>query len=93
MVIGSREEGEVKMYASSGSMTDDAEYYASLPAGHPVGWADALGNNIRLFYDAVKKGTYDNPKQEYATFADAAYIMRIVDACLESSNKNVWVTV
>ena len=43
--------GVTKVYASAGAMTDDANDYAGLPGGHPAGWADALKNNIKLFYD------------------------------------------
>lgn len=93
LFIGEREKGVTKTFAASGQMTDDADYYASLPGGHPVGWADALHNNFRLFYDAVKKGTYKNEKQEFATIADASYIMKIVEACLKSNECNSWVDV
>lgn len=93
ILIGDREAGVVKMFSSSGDMTDDANKYAALPGGHPVGWADALCNNIGLFYEAIKNGTYKNEKQEYATFQDAAYIMKVVDACMRSSEENKWINV
>ncbi len=57
-----------------------------------MGWADALANNIGLFYAAVLNGTACDERQEYATFADARDIMKLVDACLESDKKEGWVS-
>ncbi|MDO4321394.1 MAG: Gfo/Idh/MocA family oxidoreductase [Lachnospiraceae bacterium] len=93
LIIGNRENGVAKVYAASGGMTQDANAYATLPGGHPAGWADALRNNIRLFYNAIQNDTYQQPDQEYATFEDAAYIMKIVEACLKSNQLNRWVSV
>lgn len=93
LVVGDREHGETKLYAAAGNMSDDVNYYATLPGGHPAGWADALRNNIRLFYDSIIRKSYQADKQEYATFADAAYIMKIVEACLESNKRNNWVEI
>lgn len=93
MTIGTREYGVTKFYAGTGSMTDDAEFYATTPGGHAAGWAEGVRNNFRLFYNAMKDGSYLNEKQEYATFKDAAYIMKIVDACLKSSEEEKWVEV
>lgn len=92
IMIGDRKAGEIKILSASGANTDDANAYTTLPGGHPVGWADALANNIGLFYTALKNGTALEQKQEYATFASATDIMKLVDACLESDRKGVWVT-
>lgn len=91
LIVGDREHGETKSYAASGEMSGDANFYATLPGGHPVGWSDALYNSMRLFYQAVRNGTFTEPKQEYATFEDAAYVMRIVEACLKSDKEDCWV--
>ncbi len=93
MLVGDRTHGVTKVYASAGAMTDDANDYAGLPGGHPAGWADALKNNIKLFYDAIMTEQWRNDKQEYATFREATYIMRIVEACLKSDKENKWMTV
>lgn len=93
IVIGDREQGETTVYVAAGNMTDDANVFATLPGGHPVGWADALRNNINLFYKAIQKNTYMEEKQEYATFSEATYIMKLVEACLESNQKDRWVHV
>jgi predicted dehydrogenase len=93
MVIGNREYGEIKLYAASGSMTGEANEYATLPGGHPVGWADTLSNNIKQFYKSIFNNSFGEDRQTYATFKDAAYIMRIVDACMESSRLNQWISI
>lgn len=91
--IGDRNVGSIKVLSAAGGNTDDANAYTTLPAGHAVGWADALSNNINLFYTAIKNGTANEEKQEYATFRDAAYIMKIVDACLRSNEEDKWIEV
>lgn len=92
LIIGSREVAETKVYSAQGTLTGAANAYASLPAGHAMAWRDALHNGVSQFYESIRNNTYacGNP---YATFADAYYIMRIVDACLKSSNDKVWVNV
>ncbi|MCC6178915.1 MAG: Gfo/Idh/MocA family oxidoreductase [Chloroflexi bacterium] len=61
-----------------------------LPAGHAEGWADAMLNVIRGFYDQVRIGQ----RQPWvATFEDGLYAARLVDAILESSRSERWVTV
>lgn len=92
IVVGDRKAGEVKILSAAGANTDDANGYTTLPGGHAVGWADALANNIGLFYAAMRNGTACDERQEYATFADARDIMKLVDACLESDKKEGWVS-
>lgn len=63
--------------------------YASLPSGHAVGWADAFRNGMREFYRTVRDGA----PQNYASFADASRIVKIVEACMKSSREGRWVEV
>ena len=67
----------------------DAVRYATLPSGHPLGWADALRSAVREYYNDVKGVSACN----YATFADGDYIERIVEACVKSSREDKWVDV
>jgi predicted dehydrogenase len=54
-----------------------------------VGWADAFTNGFREFYNSIFNNTYsENPT--YSDFENATYIMKIVDACLKSSENNSW---
>jgi predicted dehydrogenase len=61
-----------------------------LPAGHAEGWSDALTNVIRSFYDQIASG---ERAPWVATFDDGLYNARLVDAILESSRAERWVTV
>jgi predicted dehydrogenase len=62
-----------------------------LPAGHAEGWADALANVIRGFYDEVRNPSEHRPW--VATLADGAYGMRLIEAVLASHRSERWVTV
>ena len=46
---------------------------------------------LRMAGQRTRNGTFTEPKQEYATFEDAAYVMRIVEACLKSDKEDCWV--
>lgn len=64
--------------------------YTHLAKGHPEGWNDAQMNTIKAYYDYVRKPD----KQEeppFTTIAEAFYLMRLVEAILESSKKRAWV--
>lgn len=87
--IGARKFGTIEKHAGPEMLQGDAVRYATLPSGHPVGWADALRNGIREFYDSVR----GSEKTNYATFADGDYIVRIVEACLRSDKEKKWVEV
>ena len=88
--IGSREGGLQQVFAAPDAVDASVSRYATLPAGHPVGWADAFTNGFREFYRSLDDGSYRNGKTTYADFADAAYIMRIVDACMRSNAGGRW---
>lgn len=68
----------------------------SLPAGHPEGWAEALRDLLRPFYQAVADGA-DPPtageEAPYPTLTDGARSVAIIDAVLESSRAARWVTI
>ncbi len=88
--IGSREEGVRQVFASPDAVDPSVSRYATLPSGHPVGWADAFTNGFREFYRSLAEGSYLTGKTTYASFADATYIMRIVDACMRSDKSGNW---
>lgn len=90
--IGHRDTPNELLYADSRALTGKARELAFLPAGHPLGWQDALKNAIEAFYTAIRA---EDPSQQptYATFADGAYVMRIIDACLKSNQAGRWMEV
>ena len=70
-------------------MDPEARAYTGLAKGHPEGWNDAFLNNIRGFYRHITLG--ETPR--FATLEDAAHIVRLTEACVESSKTRAWVTV
>lgn len=86
LYIGDREVGRTMIQASAASLHGQGSAYASLPAGHVVGWNDALCNAIGSFYEAVRGKDNDR----YARFADGDYIVKIVEACLLSNQTGCW---
>lgn len=91
--IGNRNTGNMELFAGPQYLTGEAVSYATLPNGHSVGWADAFRNGINSYYKAIDDGSYKNEKQGYATFSEAWYVMKIVEACLESNKINQWVDI
>ena len=91
--IGNRDTGNEEIYVGEQYMTGHARAYASLPNGHPVAWSEAMKNGVEHFYRTIREGTQAEEDKEYATFADAAYIMKLIEACLESDRTGEWVTV
>lgn len=90
--VGHRDRGNEEIYADAKYVSDKVKDFATLPNGHPVGWHDATTNGIRMFYKAVEEKDYYS-KQPFATFEDGYYIMKVIDACLESDKKESWITI
>lgn len=65
--------------------------YASLPAGHPLGYHDAVLNLFKDYYDAVEKG--GKGRELRPTFETGFEEMKILEAVLESHKKRSWVEV
>ncbi len=91
MWIGHRDSYNEQVMRNPNLMPEEARSFTSLAAGHPEGWNDALRNNILCFYRAIIYGRKERP--DFATFEDACYIQKVVEAILESSNKRKWVKV
>ena len=87
--INHRVIGNIVRFAGPDMVTGDAVRYAQLNSGHSVGWADALKNTIGEFYRTIREGADVN----YATFTEADYIVRIVEACLKSAQEGRWIEV
>lgn len=91
--IGRREAGNEELYADGKLLSPEAAPFAGLPAGHAVAWHDALKNAIHVFYRSIMEKTYRNPDQDYVNFEEGRRLMRLVEACVESSRTGVWVSV
>jgi predicted dehydrogenase len=89
LLIRNRLDGTTVKHAGPDTLHGDAKRYATLPCGHPVGWLDALSNGIREYYATVLHGAAPN----FPTFKDGDNIVKIVEACVKSSEEDRWVTV
>ena len=87
--INHRVIGNIVRFAGPDMVTGDAVRYAQLNSGHSVGWADALKNTIGEFYRTIRERADVN----YATFTEADYVVRIVEACLKSAKEGRWIKV
>jgi predicted dehydrogenase len=70
------------------------ESSAQLPAGHPVGWRDALCNLFADFYAHVEaRQNGSTQSTTFATFADGHRTTLLVESILESARSETWVQV
>jgi len=77
-----------------GQLSPYARAFTHLAKGHPEGWNDAMRNNVAAFYQFILEGKQTGKDPcEFATFAEAYYQMRLVDAILRSSKSRAWVQV
>lgn len=92
------EDGTIKeVHRGYPQVTEHAAGYGRLPAGHPEGWFEAMGNLYRAFTKCIRAkedGTFTEDMIDYPTAEDGMEGLAFVEACLESSNNgNVWVDV
>ncbi|MDR0999917.1 MAG: Gfo/Idh/MocA family oxidoreductase [Clostridiales bacterium] len=92
LIIGRRNGGEETIFTSSQYFTGGAKERATLPAGHPVGWADSLKNSIQAFYDGLRSEN-SNCHNALCGFEDALWVMKVADACVRSGRSAKWVDV
>lgn len=86
LLIGDRERGTTCVQASAEALRGEGARYATLPAGHVIGWNDALRGAIGAFYEELR----GESNCRFARFADGDYIVRIVEACLASDRSGTW---
>ena len=71
-------------------LSSDAARLATLPAGHPQGYADCFDGFVADVYDAIATG---EPPDGLPLFADGLRASRITDAVLSSAGEGRWVEV
>lgn len=89
LLLGQRETGTTLVHSAPDTLHGRAKSYATLPGGHVVAWNDALKNAIAQFYEYIRNGG----EKHFADFAQGASVVKLVEACLESSEKNCWIDV
>lgn len=84
-----------EVHRGYGAIGERAGRYGRLPAGHPEGWFEAMGNLYRSFAQCIGakiSGSFNETMIDYPTISDGAEGLAFVEACLDSSrNGNVWV--
>ena len=70
-------------------LTPQARAHTSLAFGHPEGWNDAFKGNIEAFYKYIEGGMQGEPA--FATLEQAAYIVKLTEAVIKSSETKTWI--
>lgn len=72
-------------------LSPEARRYAHLPGGHHEAWTDAFRNAIGDVYAWVRSGApAPLPGGTVATFADATWVAKVIEAMLESNRTQTW---
>jgi predicted dehydrogenase len=72
------------------TLSTEAARLATLPAGHPQGYADCFDGFVRDVYDAVRTGA---PSEGMPLFSDGLRAARLTEAVLASAASAEWVEV
>lgn len=73
------------------AISPEVRPYTALAMGHPEGWNDAFKSNFYAFYRHIAEGKGEVPP--FATLEEAAYIVKLTEAIVESSREKKWITV
>jgi predicted dehydrogenase len=90
--IGWRDRPNETLIKDPALMDATARTYAHYPGGHPEGYPDVVRNLFRNFYRYIAAGL--KPGQDpadFPTFEDGHAEVRIVEAVLESHERQLWV--
>lgn len=91
LCIGRREKENGELFMNRAFVLPSTVPYISTPAGHVMGWPDALRNAISAFYTAIWENTFTRPNQPYATFEDGWRANAFIEACIQSNREQRWV--
>ena len=93
LFIGSREQPNGVLFMNPKYASAAAAPYITTPAGHVMGWTDALRNSVNAFYTSIRNRTYANHNQPYCAFEDGWHTIAFIEACLKSVQENRWVNI
>lgn len=91
MWVGKRGGSNGIVIRNPNTISPEVKPYTSLAMGHPEGWNDAFKGNIYAFYKYLADGR--SGERVFSTLEDAAYVVRLTEAIVESSKKKCWVHV
>lgn len=89
--IGYRDRPNEELIENPSLQDPKSARYATLPAGHPLGYHDAVLNLFRDFYEAVEKG--GQSPSDLPDFHTGLDEMKILEAVVASSESHSWVEV
>ncbi|HQB54440.1 MAG TPA: Gfo/Idh/MocA family oxidoreductase [Sphaerochaeta sp.] len=89
--IGMRDGFQIKHIDDPLQQDECTAGFTTLPAGHPMGYHDALSNLFKEFYHQIKTGL---PLYKgVPTFQEGLNAINLVDAIIASAKEKRWVTV
>lgn len=89
--LGTRGGDNCYIIRDPNAIAPEAKPFTSLAMGHPEGWNDAFKNNIYAFYKQIESGNKEQPV--FATLEQAAYIVKLAEAVVQSSKEKKWVKI
>lgn len=94
MWMGFRDRDNLSIIRDPARLSPQARNYSHLAKGHPEGWNDAFRSSLQSFYQFIAEGRKLGADPcDFATFEDAAYIIRLTKAILASNETRGWVKV
>ena len=92
--IGHRDQANQELVRDPTLLSPAAAALAHYPGGHQEGWPDGLKNLLAEFYAAVAAAGEGRPaERQFASFADAHHVTRVVEAIARSDEQGGWVAV
>ena len=93
MWMGFRDQDNHLVMRNPNLMAPETRQYTYLAAGHPEGWNDAMRANVLAFYKFVQEGKRMGVDPcDFATFQEGHYLVKLVEAILESSQARKWIS-
>jgi predicted dehydrogenase len=92
--IGHRDQPNQTLIKDPSLLDANARGYAHYPGGHPEGYPDGPRNLFGNFYRYIRAGKKPGTDAEdFPTFRDGDWEVRVVEAVLKSNERQAWVEV
>ena len=92
--IGARSAGNTSLMKDPNVLYEDAREYAHYSVGLTEGYPDTWKNLLMSVYKYIKDYNPDNPAEPvFPTFKDGYRIQVLIDAVLESAQKDKWINI
>jgi predicted dehydrogenase len=87
--IGHRKRPNEELYENNLIQMPESARYASLPAGHHMGYHDAILNLFKSYYSALESGSRDSA-EDRPTFRNGYEEMVLLDSIIRSVKSRQW---